>query len=75
MGDQGYDRLSRSGRRGLESGSLELDNGIDSDAGTVRVLSLGFIQSLFASLGFDHEEWIAEFGCDEGGFLQRRVAF
>lgn len=60
--------------RGLGSGSLELDNGMDSDAGTVRVLSLGFPGSLFAGLGFDHEEGIAESGCDEGGSFQRRVA-
>ena len=62
--------VRRSGRRGLEDGSLERHNGVDSDAGTVRVLSLGFVLSPFARLGFDHKEVIAEFGYDEGGSFQ-----
>lgn len=41
---------------------------------TVHVLSLSFVLSAFARLGFDLEEGIAEFGCDEGGSFQRRVA-
>lgn len=58
---------TRFGRSGLESGSLERDNGVDSDAGDVRVLSLGFVLSPFARLGFDHEKWIAEVGVAEEG--------